>query len=99
MNATTTDNLPETILSLADFSIIFDPDADYDFAVIDQTGEVVEGWDDRDDAIEDARGRQAELDAERKDERLESLREQIGDLASDCEDEAKLRMILAILKK
>jgi hypothetical protein len=94
---------PKVVKSFADFTVAYLPDPEdpesLPYAVLDSKGEEDDRWDTREEAMEYASTRQAEIDEERAEERREALREQIGDLTADVADEGTLRMVLALLKK
>jgi hypothetical protein len=93
----------ETILKLTDFSVIARPDCnpeeEYPYEVLDRDGDHVEGFDEEDDAIAEAEELQEGADQERAEERLTNLKDQAADLIADCEDEATIKKVLAMLKR
>ena len=73
-------------------------DDGYNFHVIDGSGEVVDSFRKRSEAIEDAERRDVEVEAEDREERLSSLRSRINDLIEDVSDEATLTAILKMIE-
>lgn len=84
------------------FDSAADPATEYAYSVRDAADlELIEGFDTEAEALADAEEREAELVAEEaeaaRDERMADARERIEALLRDCEDEAMLAKIEAML--
>lgn len=99
----TTDLKPRMILKLDSYVVHHFPGADvnseYLYAVVDRECEVLFESDDRAEAEGWARDSQADADAEGAADRLQEMRDAAWDLVTDCEDEATLKAVLALLKR
>jgi hypothetical protein len=93
----------ETILETEDFEIIFTKgvnlDVCYPYQIFDNDDDLVHECDERQEAIDYVTEEQEALDAERAENYLNSLKDQANELLADCEDEATIKKVLAMLKR
>jgi nitrogen regulatory protein PII-like uncharacterized protein len=93
----------ETILKTTDFEVInyrgIDPDTCFAYEVYDADNDLVHECDDRGEALDYAKDEQEAIDAEKAEDRLNSLKDQAIELITDCEDEETVKKVLAMLKR